>query len=51
MLASSISVDALPFPMLNQVPNMDRIAETVHTRAQDGAMLGSQANFYRANLS
>ena len=28
------------------IPNMDRIAGTAHTRAQDGAMLGSQVTFY-----
>ena len=28
-------------------PNLDRIAETAHTRVQDGAMLGSNTNFYR----
>ena len=29
---------------------MDRIAEIAYTRAQDGAMLGSQVNFYGAQF-
>ena len=29
---------------------MDRIAETPHTRAQDGAMLGFQASFYGVQI-
>ena len=33
-----------------RIPNMDRIAEIAHTRAQDGAILGSQANFYGVQI-
>ena len=32
------------------IPNIDRIAETAHTRAQDGAILGSQASFYGVQI-
>ena len=35
---------ALPVLMLNQV------AETAHTRAQEGAMFGSQTSFFRSQI-
>ena len=43
-------MDALPVPMLTQVPNMGRIAETAHTRAQEGAMFGSQTSFFGSQI-
>ena len=32
------------------IPNLGRIAETAHTRAQDGAMFGSRSTFLGAQV-
>ena len=33
-----------------RIPNIGRIAETSHTRAQEGAMFGSQTSFFRPQI-